>query len=88
MSSNVMPHNTKSHKPIVAPEPPPVPSSKLVASIKRDLVQKAIGKVTRALYDSGADDHTNDPFIIFKLRLLPKDQWTTLYVTRKRPHVT
>jgi len=74
MSSNVMPSNEKSHAPVVAPEPPPVHDGQIVASsLKDDLVRRAIGKVTRGLYNSGADDHTtNDPFVIFKLRLLPK----------------
>ena len=59
------------------------------SSMKNELVQKAVGKVTRALYDSGADDHTtNEPFIIFKLHLLPREEWTTLYDAGKKPHVT
>jgi len=75
--------------PAVAPEPPPVDRQIVVSSIKDGLIRKATRKVTRGLYNSGADDHTtNDPFIIFKLQLLPKQDWTTLYDAGKKPHVS
>jgi len=89
ISSNVMPSNQQSHIPAVAPEPPPVDRQIVASSIKDGLIQKATRKVTRGLYDSGVDDHTtNDPFIIFKLWLLPKQDWTTLYNVGKKPHVS
>ena len=76
MSSDVM---------LVPKAPPPDKSDeqRIIANISRC----ADREKTCALYDTGADDMTtNDPFIIHGLRLLPKDEWTTLYDAGKRPH--
>ena len=85
MSSDVMPTIQLLLPPVVAPEPPPSTSVMKISTSR--MLQKALEKNTRALYDSGADDNTtNDPFIIFNLRLLSKDKWTTLYDAGKTPH--
>jgi len=76
MSSDIMPISQLLPPPDVAPEPPP--STSIVRISTEKVLQRALDKNTRALYDSGADDNTtNDPFIIFNLRVLPKEKWTT-----------
>lgn len=72
MSRDVMP---------VPKEPPPdIQVNASISSCKST-------KATRALYDTGADDMTtNDPFIIHHLRLLPKNEWTTLFDAGKKAH--
>jgi len=70
--------------PDVAPEPPPSTSIMRISTEK--VLQRALNKNTRVLYDSGADDNTtNDPFIIFNLHILHREKWTTLYGAWKTP---
>ena len=68
---------------MLVPKAPPPDNQPNIMSIS----SSASIKETCASYDTGADDMTtNNPFIIHDLRLLPQNEWTTLYDAGKKAH--
>ena len=82
MSSDVVP---------IDPEPPPTTRSIVAIQSPNCLIPPSayryFEKITRALYDTGADDCTTDnPYIIFDLGPLPRSSWITLYDAGRNAH--
>ena len=83
MSSDVVP---------IEPEPPPTTQSIIAIQNSPNCLipssdYRYYEKITRALYDTGADDCTTDnPYIIFDLGPLPQSLWITLYDAGRNAH--
>lgn len=76
----------------IEPEPPPtIQSIVAIQSSTNCLIppsdHRYYEKITRALYDTGADDCTTDnPYIIFDLGPLPRSSWITLFDAGRNAH--
>ena len=71
------------------PDETVIPHINVVMIRDDDMTRKDLSKATRALHDTGADDcTTNNPFILHNLRLLPEDNWLTLYDAGHNPHLS